>query len=607
VRRAKPNDRPADLPRRVRNEVELVLGQRKLLQRLVPGLMHAFIFWGFLVLFPTILMAMIAAVDERAELPWLGRQTWFGWMVDLFVVLVLVGVVTAVVIRKAVRPERFRGSHRFEADFILFMIAGVVTTLLCWHAAAHAAGLNDHVGPLSGLLAKAFPAHGHAERVFVWAHIAFVLGFLRYLPYSKHLHIATAGINVWLARTSTRGRLEPLRFDVPDDELRFGAATIFDLTKKEVMDGFSCTECGRCQDACPAYATGKILSPKLLIMGVRDQVFAQNTEPIVGNGVPEQMIWDCVTCGACVEACPVSIEHIDHIVDLRRSRVMVDSAFPAEAEPMLRDIERSGNPWGKPQTERAVWAESLGVRVLEPGQRAPEYLYWVGCAASFDERARASAESTAKLLQRAGVDFAILGPREACTGDPARRMGNEYVFQSYAEQNVATLNESGVTKIVASCPHCFNTLANEYGDFGGSYEVLHHSELLAELVRDGRLEPKADAKQITYHDSCYLARHNDVRLEPRELVAAVGEPVEMARSGKKTFCCGAGGAHMWMEEKGTQINAERAREAVETGAETLAVACPFCTVMLDDGVREAGSSMRVADVATLLAESIDGA
>jgi Fe-S oxidoreductase len=605
VRRAKPNDRPADLPRRVRNEVELVLGQRKLLQRLVPGLMHAFIFWGFLVLFPTILMAMIAAVDERAELPWLGRQTWFGWMVDLFVVLVLVGVVTAVVIRKALRPERFRGSHRFEADFILFMIAGVVTTLLCWHAAAHAAGLNDHVGPLSALLAKAFPAHGHAERVFVWAHIAFVLGFLRYLPYSKHLHIATAGINVWLARTSTRGRLEPLRFDVPDDELRFGAATIFDLTKKEVMDGFSCTECGRCQDACPAYATGKILSPKLLIMGVRDQVFAQNTEPIVGNGVPEQMIWDCVTCGACVEACPVSIEHIDHIVDLRRSRVMVDSAFPAEAEPMLRDIERSGNPWGKPQTERAVWAESLGVRVLEPGQRAPEYLYWVGCAASFDERARASAESTAKLLQRAGVDFAILGPREACTGDPARRMGNEYVFQSYAEQNVATLNESGVTKIVASCPHCFNTLANEYPDFGGSYEVVHHTELLAELVREGRLAPAASEQTITYHDSCYLARHNDVLGQPRELAAAVGKPIEMERSGKRTFCCGAGGAHMWMEERARPINEERVREAAATGAETLAVACPFCTVMLDDGVRQVGGDMRVADVATLLAEAVE--
>jgi Fe-S oxidoreductase len=581
----------------VKNEVEIVLGQKKLLQRLIPGLTHAFIFWGFLVLFPTILMAMIAAVDKHAELPWLGHQTWFGWLVDLFVVLVLAGVAAAVYIRKVVRPARFQGSHVGEADFILFMIAGVVVTLLCWHAAAHAAGLNDHVGPLSDAIARVFPSHGLEERVFVWAHISFVLGFLRYLPYSKHLHIATAAINVWMARTSRPGRLEPLRFDVPDDQMRFGVATIFDLTKKEVMDGFSCTECGRCQDACPAWATGKILSPKLLIMGVRDQVLAQSTEPIVGNGVPEQMIWDCVTCGACVEACPVSIEHIDHIVDLRRSRVMVDSQFPAEAEPMLRDVERSSNPWGKPQTERAAWAEELG----DP---APEYLYWVGCAASFDERAKKSAESTAKLLQKAGVDFAILGPREACTGDPARRMGNEYVFQAYAEQNIATLKENRVRKIVASCPHCFNTLANEYGDFGGNYEVLHHTELLAELVRDGKLQPKADAKPITYHDSCYLARHNDVRMEPRELVAAVGQPVEMKRSGKKTFCCGAGGAHMWMEEKGKQINVERAREAIDTGAETLAVACPFCTVMLDDGVRETGSSMRVADVSTLLAESL---
>jgi Fe-S oxidoreductase len=605
VRRAKPNDRPAEVPVRVRNEIELVLGQRKLLQRLVPGLMHAFIFWGFLVLLPTIVMATIAAVDKHGELPWLGRQTWFGWLVDLFVVLVLAGVLAAACIRKIVRPTRFQGSHLGEADVILFMIAGVVTTLLFWHAAAHAQGLNDHVGPLSALLARVFPATGHAERAFVWAHLGFVLAFLRYLPYSKHLHIATAAANVWMARTESRGRLEPLRFDLPDDELRFGVATIFDLTKKEVMDGFSCTECGRCQDACPAWATGKVLSPKLLIMGVRDQVFAQSEEPIVGNGVPEQMIWDCVTCGACVEACPVSIEHIDHIVDLRRSRVMVDSAFPAEAEPMLRDVERAGNPWGKPQTERAAWAEELGVRVLEPGDRAPEYLYWVGCAASFDERAKKSAESTAKLLEKAGVDFAILGPREACTGDPARRMGNEYVFQTYAEQNVGTLNAQGVTKIVASCPHCFNTLANEYGDFGGNYEVVHHTELLSQLLEEGRLQPAASAKPITYHDSCYLARHNDVLLQPRKLVEAVGQPIEMKRSGKQTFCCGAGGAHMWMEENGSPINVERANEAVATGAETLAVACPFCTVMLDDGVRETGSELRVADVSTLLAESLD--
>jgi Fe-S oxidoreductase len=605
VRGAYPNDRPGDVPVRLENEVEIVLGQRKLLSRFVPGLMHAFIFWGFLVLFPTILMAMIAAVDENAELPWLGSQTWYGWMVDLFVVLVLVGVIAAFWIRKVVRPPRFQGSHLGEADLILLMIAGVVVTLLCWHAAAHAEGLNEHTGPLSNLLASAFPATGNAERVFVWAHLAFVLAFLRYLPYSKHLHIATAAVNVWLARTRSRGRLEPLRFDLPDDQLRFGVSTIADLTQKQVMDGFSCTECGRCQDACPAWATGKVLSPKLLVMGVRDAVFAQSSQPIVGNEVPEQMIWDCVTCGACVEACPVSIEHIDHIVDLRRSRVMVDAAFPAEAEPMLRDVERAGNPWGKPQTERASWADGLGVRVLEPGDPAPEYLYWVGCAASFDERARKSAESTAKLLQTAGVDFAILGPRESCTGDPARRMGNEYVFQAYAEQNVATLAENRVRKIVASCPHCFNTLANEYGDFGGDYEVLHHTELLARLVDEGRLQPAANGAAIAYHDSCYLARHNDVLLQPRKLVQAVGRPIELGRRGKQTFCCGAGGAHMWMEEKGKPINVERANEAVASGAETLAVACPFCTVMLDDGVRETGSQMRVADVSTLLAESLE--
>ena len=296
---------------------------------------------------------------------------------------------------------------------------------------------------------------------------------------------------------------------------------------------------------------------------------------------------------------------MDHIIDLRRHLVMVDSRFPGEAEQMLRDVERSSNPWGKPQTERADWAERLGVRVLEPGDPAPEVLYWVGCAASFDERARTAAESTAKLLKAAGVDFAILGPRESCTGDPARRMGNEYLFQSYAEQNVGTLNEAGVTRVVASCPHCFNTLANEYPDFGGDYEVVHHTELLAELVREGRLRPNGDESAITYHDSCYLARHNDVRGAPRELVAAVGEPIEMERSGKRTFCCGAGGARMWMEERGGKINEERARQAAETGAETLAVACPFCTVMLDDGVRQRGDELRVVDVSTLLAESLE--
>ncbi|MHB1836575.1 MAG: (Fe-S)-binding protein, partial [Solirubrobacteraceae bacterium] len=623
---------------RARNEGTIVLGQRKLLQRLGPGLIHAFIFWGFLVLLPTIVIAMIGAVDKHDTFPWLGDQGWYALLVDIFAVLVIVGVVCAFWIRKVQRPERFRGSHLAEADLILVLIAVIAITLLFWHATRDALGLNEYSAswePVSNALSGLF-SHDQAtrvlERAFVWAHSVTILGFLTYLPRSKHMHIFSAAFNVWFGRTRSRGRLEPLRFDdpdVPEDAIRFGAGTAADLTWKEMLDTFTCTECGRCQDACPAFATGKVLSPKLVIMGLRDQVFADGASIVreraaggtdrgtAGNGgggelpalvpgaVPEESVWDCVTCGACVQACPVSIEHIDHIVDLRRHLVMVQSSFPAEAEPMLRDIERASNPWGKAQSERADWAAELGVRVLEPGDEPPEYLYWVGCAASFDERARTAAESTAKLLRRAGVDFAILGPREACTGDPARRMGNEYVFQALAEQNVQTLNESGVTKIIASCPHCFNSLSAEYPDFGGNYEVVHHSQLLARLVAEGRLTPQRSAEplKVTYHDSCYLARHNDVLAEPRELVAAVGEPIEMKRHGRQTFCCGAGGAHMWMEERGSQINDNRVSEAIATGADTLAVACPFCTVMLDDGVQGAGAKLRVADVATLLVEA----
>jgi Fe-S oxidoreductase len=620
-------ERSDAVPDRLRQEAVVVLGQRKLLQRALPGVMHALIFWGFIVLFPTIVMAMIAIVDREATLPWLGGQEWFALLSDVFAVLVLVGVATALWIRKVVRPARFEGSHLGEADLILALISAIVITLLLWHASRIALGLNEYdagAAPMANALSGLFGDDSVTEvleRVFVWAHVLLVLGFLAYLPHSKHLHIMSAAVNVYFGRTRARGRLEPLRFDeeAPEEDMRFGIGTVEDLTWKQMMDAFSCTECGRCQDACPAYATDKRLSPKLLIMGVRDHLFAEGPKaltahesdgaydgpPIAGTSVPEESIWDCVTCGACVRECPVNIEHIDHIVDLRRHLVMVDSSFPAEAEPMLRDVERQSNPWGKPQAERAAWAEGLGVRVLEPGDPIPEILYWVGCAASFDERAQTSARSTAKLLQAAGVDFAILGPAEACNGDPARRMGNEYVFQAYAEQNVETLNEAGVRRIVASCPHCFNTLANEYPDFGGHYEVVHHSELLAELVREGRLSPAASEQPITYHDSCYLARHNDVLEAPRELAAAVGQPIEMARSGRRTFCCGAGGAHMWMEERAKPINEERVREAAATGAATLAVACPFCTVMLDDGVKGTGGDMRVADVATLLAEAVE--
>ena len=622
IRMGQPAARLDDLPGRVRSEAVVVVAQAKLLQRLGPGLMHAAIFWGFLVLLPTIPIALIAVVDPHPTLLWLGSQGWYVLLVDVFALLVLLGVVAAIAIRKLQRPARFVGSHRGEADLILALIAGIIVTLFLWHGAQIALTLNDYPAawaPLSSLVAV--PLRGAAvtpllERSALFVHVLIILSFLVYLTYSKHLHIFLAAVNVFFGRTRARGRLEPVQFEgIPDEDVRFGAATVQDLTWKQIVDTMSCTECGRCQDVCPAYNTGKELSPKLLMMALRDQVFAEG--PIVLSGeaatlkalvpgaVTDNIVWDCVTCGACVQECPVGIEHIDHIVDLRRNLVMVQSRFPEEAGAMLRDVDRSSNPWGKPQADRAHWAEGLGIRVLQPGDPAPEILYWVGCAPSYDERARVSAISTAKLLQKAGVDFAILGPREACTGDPARRMGDEYTFQRLAGENVGTLNEAKVTKIVTTCPHCFNTLGKEYPDFGGRYEVVHHSEFLAGLVREGKLEPRAGKRKITYHDSCYLARHNDVVASPRELVASVGKPIEMPRHGKRTFCCGAGGARMWMEERGTPINEERVREADATGADTLAVACPFCTVMLDDGVRSSGSKLEVVDVATLLAESVD--
>jgi Fe-S oxidoreductase len=621
VRAGKPAARFGDVPARAKAEAVVVVGQSKLLQRLLPGVMHAAIFWGFLVLFPTILIAMIGAVDPHATLPWLGAQGWYALLVDVFALLVLLGVITAFAIRKVQRPKRFVGSHIGEADLILGMIAGIVITLFLWHASQIAVGLNDYPAswaPISSSIASLLhgPVVPYLERAAVWAHVLIILSFLVYLPYSKHLHIVVAALNVYFGRTRARGRLEPIDFEQPEADVRFGSARVTDMTWKQTLDTMSCTECGRCQDVCPAYATGKALSPKLLIMAIRDQAMAEGPKaladssytppPIVPNAVTDDIVWDCVTCGACVRECPVGIEHIDHIVDLRRNLVMVESRFPEEAGTMLRDVDKSSNPWGKAQADRTHWADGLGVRVLQPGDPAPDVLFWVGCAPAFDERARQGAVSTARLMLAAGVDFAILGPREACTGDPARRMGDEYTFQRLAGENVGTLNEAGVKKIVTTCPHCFNSIGNEYPDFGGHYEVVHHTEFLAELVRDGKLNPLAGEQKITYHDSCYLARHNDVRSQPRELVAAVGTAIEMPRNRERTFCCGAGGARMWMEEKrGRPINQERVREAAETGAETLAVACPFCTVMLNDGVRETGAKLQVIDLATLLAQAVE--
>ncbi|MGZ8635802.1 MAG: heterodisulfide reductase-related iron-sulfur binding cluster [Actinomycetota bacterium] len=634
VRLGRPVDRRDDLAVRVAREGTRVLGQRKLFQRFLPGLMHALIFWGFLALMTTVLEVGGQVVDPAFELPWIGGTAWLGLVQDVFAAGVLVGIAIALGIRVGLRPERFVGSHRTDAIRILGLIFWIVVTLFAGRGARIALGLAPDWWwtPVSTAVARLLDG-GSAGwiRLGMWAalstHAALILAFLVYLGYSKHLHIATSAVNVFFGNTEPRGYLTPLRIDLEameTEDVVLGAATLTDLTWKESLDLYACTECGRCQSACPAWNTGKPLSPKLLIMDLRDHLLEEGPRvlaareageaapatQLVPDVVDDEAVWACTTCGACMQECPVDIEHIDTIVDLRRNLVMAESRFPPEAGALLRNLEAASNPWGLSQAQRADWAAGLDVRVVGDGERAPEYLYWVGCAGSFDDRAKAISRAVVEVLRHAGVSFAILGPRELCTGDPARRMGNEYLFQTLAERNVETMQEAGVTKVVANCPHCFNTLRNEYPDYGGKFEVLHHSQLIARLVADGRLRPDGRVPAIVaYHDPCYLGRHNDIYRDPRRAIEAIPgvRSVEMPRHAERGLCCGAGGARMWMEERiGKRINQERMDEAASTGADTVGVACPYCLIMLDDGARARGDDTRVLDIAQLLGRSLAG-
>ncbi len=631
VRLGRPVDRSGDLGVRVAREGTRVLAQRKLFQRPLPGLMHALIFWGFLVLLTTIVEVGGQFVRPAFEIPLVGGTRGLGLVQDLFAAGVLVGLAIALEIRLVQRPERLVGSHRTDAYRILGLIFWIIVTLFGARGARIALGYAPHTWwtPVSTSASYLFSWMSPGwQRAWMWAllsaHLSLILGFLVYLGYSKHLHIVTSSINVFFGSTRPRGRLTPLRIDLEADaeDVRLGAGSLRDLTWKEMLDLYACTECGRCQSVCPAWNTGKPLSPKLLVMNLRDHLLEEGPRaleagrtgagrepvPLVPDVVDDEVLWSCTTCAACMRECPVDIEHIDHIVDLRRYLVMAESRFPSEAGALLRNLENASNPWGRPQAERAEWAAGLDVRVVREGEKAPEYLYWVGCAGAFDDRAKPVSRAVAGLLRRAGVSFAILGPREACTGDPARRLGHEYLFQTLAERNVGTLTDAGVQRIVANCPHCFNTLRNEYPDYGGRFEVVHHTELLSRLVAEGRLRPTRPVRALlAYHDPCYLGRHNGVYRPPRRLLESVPDlrTVEMPRHAERGLCCGAGGARMWMEERiGKRINDERMDEAASTGADTVGVACPYCLVMLDDGARARGDGRTVLDVAQILARSV---
>jgi Fe-S oxidoreductase len=657
--------------RDVETQLTEVIGQRKLLKWSVPGAAHAATFWGFIVLLLTIIEAYGDLFSRTFAIPGIGHWAAIGFLEDLFSVGVLCGLITFAVIRlrsdphKEGRRSRFFGSHTGAAWIVLGMIALVIITLLLYRGAQQDTGVFPYPHAwafASWAFAQALHPLGYGvnsvlEVVFLLAQLGVVLAFLVFLSYSKHLHIVLAPINIMFSRRpNALGPLEPMRSNGkvldfeeadPDTDV-FGIGKIEDMTWKGLLDLGTCTECGRCQSQCPAWVTGKPLSPKQVILDLRDHAFAkapwllateeerehlpadvlaEAARPLVGtkeeNGVIDpDVLWSCTNCGACVEECPVDIEHIDHIDGIRRHQVLVESAFPTEATGMLNNLERKGNPWGMAEDRRADWITELDFEVPVVDGVIPdgiEYLFWVGCAGALEDRAKKTTKAIAELLHTAGVAFAVLGPAEACTGDPARRLGNEFVFNMLAQQNIETLNEAGAgrdkgRKVIASCPHCFNTISREYPQLGGDYEVIHHTQLLARLVEDGKLTPVNPIdEKITYHDPCFLGRHNKVFTPPRAIIDAVPgtRAEEMHRCKNQGFCCGAGGARMWLEERiGKRINTERIDEALALNPDTITTACPYCTVMLGDAVNakkssgEAKDSLEVIDVAQLLVRSV---
>jgi len=680
---------------RIATQVREVFGQTRLLRWSIPGLAHFFTMWGFFILGSVYLEAYGVLFNPKFHIPVVGRWSVLGFLQDFFAVAVLLGILTFAIIRLRSEPKeygrssRFYGSHTGGAWLILFMIFNVIWTYALFRGSA----VNNENLPYGraaffshGIAALLHPLGAHAneiiETVALLLHIGVMLVFLLIVLHSKHLHIGLAPLNVTFKRLpNALGPLLPMEskgelinFEDPAEDAVFGRGKIEDFTWKGYLDLTTCTECGRCQSQCPAWNTGKPLSPKILIMNLRDHLFAkapyifdtkngptdtegglelthdeghsvpesgfervpansplQATRPLVGDAaalgvIDPDVLWSCTTCGACVEQCPVDIEHIDHIVDMRRYQVMMESEFPSELAGLFKNLENKGNPWGQNAKERLTWIDEVTFDVPVYGKDVEsfagfEYLFWVGCAGSLDDRAKKTTKAVAELLSAAGVKFLVLGDGETCTGDSARRSGNEFLFQQLASQNVETINElfTGVErvdrKVVVTCPHCFNTLGREYPQVGGNYTVLHHTQLLNRLVRDKKLIPVESvngtgrAGTITYHDPCYLGRHNKVYEAPRELIGASGAALtEMPRHAETGFCCGAGGARMWMEEHlGKRVNHERVDEAMSIDATTIATGCPFCRVMLTDGVGDRGKAdeVEVVDVAQLLLGSLD--
>ncbi len=627
------DDRFDNIGERLKRVAKVALLQSKLLREPVAGLTHCAIFWGFLVLVVAVVESIGEGIAGHFSFRFLGRfYSLITLSQEVFCVLVIVSVLVALWRRFVSRIKRLQvGGHgNIDALLILVWIFFIVSALLLQNASrislgVYAAGLRY---PVSSHVARMFSGSAATSAWssgFWWTHILLVLGFLNYLPHSKHLHVLTSIPNVFFSSLNARGALK--RIDLNDETAtKFGVLDTDDLTWKQLLDGYTCTECGRCDSVCPANLTGKRLSPRKILVDTRRRTMEKSpllvegsdveaTEALMGHRLVDQFIseeelWACTTCMACVYECPVMIEHVDEIVDMRRGLVLNESRFPPELRATFDNLERNFTPWGFSHATRADWADGLDIPRMADVKDA-EILFWVGCAGSYDARYRKVTQAFAKLMKHAGVKFAILGLEEKCTGDAARRMGNEYLAQTLMTENVGTLNRYGIRKIVTTCPHCFHSLKNEYPQFGGTFDVVHHTDFLLELARAGKLKPsKTEGSTFTIHDSCYLARYNGIVESPRAVLNSISRTQvrEMPRSREKGFCCGAGGGRMWMEEKeGKRINIERTDEALSTNADVIATACPFCMTMMSDGVKakEANERVAVKDIAELLWESLE--
>jgi Fe-S oxidoreductase len=676
--KARPENRTDHMMDRVGEFFKVVLGQSGVLRDPIPGIAHFFTFWGFIIIQLGLINSILGAFN--GSFPLLGHNPVFAIVLDTILVLVLFSLVVFAIRRGIVRPRQLTSALHGpgEGFIILGLILLVILTLAFVEGFEYAASNGEAWTPIGAMLGPLFAPAGEqfnivAYRIAWWLHILVVMSFGVYIPYSKHLHLMATPFNVFFRSYEPAGAL-PLIENIEERE-DYGVSKVEQFTWKQLLDGYACTECGRCNTVCPAANTDKPLFPKEIILGAKEALFERSDEilgensiyrkldilninkekqedhhqPMVGGIISHEALWSCTTCMACVEICPVEIEHVPKIVDMRRSLVMEESEFPTEVTSLFNNIERNGNPWEISNDKRAEWASSLDIPLMAENEEA-DVLYWVGCMGSFDRRNQQVATSVAKILKTANVNFAILGPEETCTGDPARRIGNEYLWQMQAQQNIETLNGYGfntqstaeakeaqqtastnstsggatatatiaapaATKhrtIITACPHCFNTIKNEYPQLGGNYEVVHHTVFIDSLLAEGKLKLSEgfDQRKLTYHDPCYIGRYNDVYDEPRRVLNVINSNgvTEMRRHRNKSFCCGGGGGRAWMEEKvGKRVNQTRINEALETNAEVVAAACPFCITMFDDGVKgvEAEDKLKIEDIAEIVANALD--